>query len=1657
MYIYYNKPTLMNDIKPINITSKGGPVPQNLPHARISRNLAWIMAPALLMWSAGSLEAQTQTPIQHLDATVATSVTKNTGGVVSQWANQAGTLFNAVPAVGSVLYPSTSLSASGKQGLNFGTTRNSLTLFSATDSDRWLNQTPTNPDGAKGFCVLLAFKCDGVVNTLNDLIGNSTGIGAGFGMRYDSFGAYNVYMGGGNLAVTGRVAGNDTIVMALNYNAATGGWTFWDSKTGNSQTGVRVAGDFSTAAPVTLGSTTGNNRYINGMVGEVKIYDSVLTSTQFEEEQNALVSKWVGGFPKSRTLTQWAMLSETMPNTNGTATSRTVALDYINGHLIMDTRGAPTADTSASIQVWDISNLKKPAEILTARRGIPNPMHTYSTLLTAPTPTSPGQGIYRVNGRGNSVNHLKDPLNITQGLLPGYATVDNGTRGLTLFPYQYHGGGTIKITDARNGGSTVSEFPIGFSGTPTPIGNLLIVAGIRAGERGLATYDIGDPANPVLLDFISPTDAVWLEDAPAYEYAFYKHFLVLPNSEGATGRTDNCAFVSFKDPSKLEQVLHLPSATAPGPTSTGLWGRTRYAQFQDNTMFLGSGLYDMSPLLNATPGAPTLIKELPHDGEYMLPLGNMFVSAANMEQGSINDFPTSPPNGFTMRVFAHQAAPDTAKPTVAYHNPPANALHQHVRSRIGLVIHETLDYASINSTNVRVFPVTGGADVAGTLNWHDKDILTFTPDANLLPATQYRVQLTAGGIKDVSGNGIDAFSFDFTTAGPGSPLLINAQQITANYPNEVNTSVPLSVTATGGTAPLKYTWEFGDGNTTTPSTTAGSISHTYNTPGHYNVTVGISDSGSPPQSVSRTTVVTVARPLPPATVKPSRSGSQVTTNNAVESFSNSRRIFTVNPDSNSVSLFSFNATRKSGDISVGKNPRSIAIHNSRRMLVTCIDDDTLEMWSYSGGNFGGLVSKVTFPPGSRPHDVVLSGDRQVAYVTLYGSGKVARMSVTDASIGAPSYVDVGPTPAALAINGADDKLFITRFISPNSGGEIQQVTISNGTMTKTPNAITLLPDTAADPEDGTSSRGLPNYLAGIVIDPYHEYAYVTAKKDNIYRGKWSDGKELNHDNTVRAMVTRINLTTNMEDPNFRIDIDDSSQPTAMAFSPRGDYLFITMQGNNHVRVLDLYSRKPAGKMATDLAPQGLHFDPDPLKEVLYVNCLTDRTMNYFSLKSALATGQFPTSPLASLPTSPPPVDATLLAAFEGKKIFYNANDERMGQESYLSCASCHQDGGHDGRVWDFSGLRGEGLRNTTTLRGKAGMGHGNLHWSGNFDAVQDFQTVIQGHFGGSGFTSTDLDKLAAYVTSLGSSTIEKSPHREASGNLTAQALLGKALFNGTTPSVNGKSLSCTTCHTPSHGFNDSQLGNLSDTSFLHDIGTLKPSSGKRLTFTLPGIDTPTLLGIHASAPYLHDGRAATLEDVFAVGNYLASAVTPEVGSAHNISGNSNGYNLSSPEVASLIAYLKQLDGADVVIAPPLAQSLQAPPPSSDISLWRQAHFGSSTDSGNGANTFDFDKDGLVNLLEYAFGLDPTSGGSVQIPTAQVSGNNCVVNFIEPNGIAGIHYGAEWNETLHPEEWAPIPDTGAGGQHIFSVPMGTKPKVFIRLKVVDTQPDPALAK
>ncbi|MDV7392228.1 hypothetical protein RZS08_12770, partial [Arthrospira platensis SPKY1] len=168
---------------------------------------------------------------------------------------------------------------------------------------------------------------------------------------------------------------------------------------------------------------------------------------------------------------------------------------------------------------------------------------------------------------------------------------------------------------------------------------------------------------------------------------------------------------------------------------------------------------------------------------------------------------------------------------------------------------------------------------------------------------------------------------------------------------------------------------------------------------------------------------------------------------------------------------------------------------------------------------------------------------------------------------------------AMTANG--NRLFISRFISAENEGHIWEVNPHTMALTRTFN---LIRDRGARGFDsGSSGKGVPNYVAGLAISPDDQWLWYAATKPNTQRGAFfRQGTDFNldltHDSTVRAMAGRINLTTNNEpnvnawsdanDPNIRIDIDNSDSPTGITFSDRGDYVFIALQGNNSVAVFD---------------------------------------------------------------------------------------------------------------------------------------------------------------------------------------------------------------------------------------------------------------------------------------------------------------------------------------------------------------------------------------------------------------------------------------------------------------------------------------------------------
>ena len=404
-----------------------------------------------------------------------------------------------------------------------------------------------------------------------------------------------------------------------------------------------------------------------------------------------------------------------------------------------------------------------------------------------------------------------------------------------------------------------------------------------------------------------------------------------------------------------------------------------------------------------------------------------------------------------------------------------------------------------------------------------------------------------------------------------------------------------------------------------------------------------------------------------------------------------------------------------------------------------------------------------------------------------------------------------------------------------------------------------------------------------------------------FEGAYRSGDPLVHDTTIRAVVSQIDLSLDvpgspgLERFDARRQLDNRGFAAAGVFSSRGDYLFVATRGSRSVERIDFLEDIQSGSVVNlGLTPQGLALSPDD--RVLYVDAYMSRELVIYDTQAFTDPGE----PLARLQIpSAEPLSETLL---RGKQLFNDSFDTRLSKDGYMACAHCHLEGDSDLIVWDFTD-RGEGLRNTISMIGRAGMGDGPVHWSANFDEIQDFENDIRGPFGGLGLLadedwsagtrshplgdpkaglSEDLDALAAYVASLTSPL--RSPYREQDGALTASASNGKTLFES-------PALGCVDCHA---GPRLTDSGFIDEDPLLHDVGTLGPASGQRLGEPLTGLDTPTLHGVWHSAPYLHDGSAPTLYDVLVSEN-------PEA--QHGDLG-----GLGDDAIADLIEYLKSLDG-----------------------------------------------------------------------------------------------------------------------------------------------------
>lgn len=325
------------------------------------------------------------------------------------------------------------------------------------------------------------------------------------------------------------------------------------------------------------------------------------------------------------------------------------------------------------------------------------------------------------------------------------------------------------------------------------------------------------------------------------------------------------------------------------------------------------------------------------------------------------------------------------------------------------------------------------------------------------------------------------------------------------------------------------------------------------------------------------------------------------------------------------------------------------------------------------------------------------------------------------------------------------------------------------------------------------------------------------------------------------------VTAPVADPQtWRNALARYDQPSAIRRHPTRSLALVTAQGTDNVLVLNTgYGdpmRWPVAELRVSQGP-------------LDVAVTADGTMAYVLAGQNGQVDEVELAPLLALPV-PAPGTLVLLDApltlnrsrtqslppsgldanlRQGRRIFTYAGNPQLARAGRMACASCHPDGSQDGQVW----IVPQGPRQTPLLAGRL-ADTAPYGWNGEFETMeQKISFTIEHNLGGQGLTAPQLAALQAWLLKgLPEPQVTTAP-------LTADQEAGKALFESV-------EVGCGSCHAAGIGTDGSS----------HDVGTVSELEKNLTQFgAKPLYDTPSLRAVGATAPYLHDGSAATLAEV----------------------------------------------------------------------------------------------------------------------------------------------------------------------------------------------------
>ena len=571
-------------------------------------------------------------------------------------------------------------------------------------------------------------------------------------------------------------------------------------------------------------------------------------------------------------------------------------------------------------------------------------------------------------------------------------------------------------------------------------------------------------------------------------------------------------------------------------------------------------------------------------------------------------------------------------------------------------------------------------------------------------------------------------------------------------------------------------------------------------------------------------------------------------------------LYVVCQDSDEVRVVDPDSAKVVSSIHVGHVPRGLAVSpDGRRLYVTNAWSDTVSVIDSSSRE---VVQ--TLPTGFEPTGVVVDESGSTLYVANRLSSDV---SVIDLSSGQELKRLLAGRGASYLALSPDGKRIYCTHIYPNPGAF----------RTEPASEITVI--------DTSTRRVADRKPLKNVAGMFHTAASADGKLIVTAQLRPKNLVPLAHVEHGAVFGDSLTLFGDDVGGSVQIPVDELDRygalPWGVVITPDKSKIFLTAAGSQSVIAIDIPQllktvRVRRQSFANDLSasaeyvtaripvghnPRGLTLSPDGKR--LYVANRLDDTLNVIDTETLKVTSTIDLG-------GPKNIDALR----RGERLFYTADFSFQGQ---FGCSNCHLDATIDGLEWDLEpdGF-GKDIVDNRSLENLAGTEP--FKWNGgNADMPTECGPRTEKFFFRSqSFTQQQLTDLVTFIYSL---PYRPNRYRLANGELTPAQGRGKAIFERTTTKKGAaitEANQCMYCHSGPKYTNQRQI----------DVGTGKSTDRS------PVMDVPQLSNVANSAPYLHDGSAKSLEEIWTIYN------------AKDTHGVTN--DLTKDELNDLIEYLKTL-------------------------------------------------------------------------------------------------------------------------------------------------------